>query len=596
MQVNQSTIEQFLFDPVLAAYAIMNAELDVFQQARLRFYWWTPVTVDSSGVSSGKTIVQFIYANLRCILLPDHVCAVYFPNFQTAKEEFWPYFDRFMETAPVFRSQFKVDHNKLGEHKYQGAWVMDYKNRSRFTMPAPSFMTDSQTQASRRFNTLVVDDWLRAEDMGEGISKQLVDRVTRACFNKNHPIWCNHQKFLGHAETPTHKGYSRYRGYRRAILDGSQRQSLITFDFKDWTPKFAAKYREDNVIADEKRILTPSYFERKYRGIWSRDGANYYPENVLYQSCRPYLAPYFGRLFDREINVLGFDTAQSTSIRADWTSAVVHRIVEIDVELEKEIERKNKFIIDKRGPSTPLRFARDDMLAMPRVTLTLEGRKFNRAFSFAHRLKNADAAVVGGLIHLFHRIFGFAKIILDPRGGGLFIYEQLKKSEQLIEGIPTQVVPLCTRFEPIQADKQAIVCFFQRGDELDEVVTPQFLTAEEGFIEWWHRRFRQSWEAQEHEWPMPIEDRSPVEVKRWRREQLWAARLLDAASKELSSVRQLTDKDGVTPLTSKRGFKMFEAKGKKDLAYAALMGFAGGELILRKGANIEEDETAAMFV
>lgn len=575
MQFKQSHLEAFLLDPVLAAYSIMSAELDVFQQARLRFYWWTPVTVDSSGVSTGKTIDHFIFSNLRCILLSDHVAGSYFPNFQTAKDEFWPYFDRFIETAPVFRAQFKIDHNKIGEHKYPGAWMMDYKNRSRFIMPAPSFMTDAQTQASRRFNTLVVDDWLRAEDMGEGISKQLVDRTTRATFNKNHPIWSNHQKFLGHAEGPNHKGYVRYRGYRRAILDGSQRHSTISFSYRDWTEKFAKKYREDNVIADSKRVLTQSGFERQYEGIWTRDGANYYPETVMYRSCRAHLSPYFGRLYSNEINSLGFDIAQSTSIKADWTSAVVHRIVEINAELEKEC-------LSKRIP-------------VPPVTFTLDGRKYNRSFPFAHRLKNADVEAISGLIYLFHRVFAFSRVTLDPRGGGLFLYEQLKKQEQMIEGTRQTVTPMCTVFEPLQIDKQPIVSFFQRGGELDKPVASQFLIAEEGFIEWWHKQFRQSWEASEHEWPMPIQDRSPKEVKQWTKEQLWAGRLLDAGFTEISSVRTLTDSDGVTPLTSKRGFRMFEAKGKKDIAYASLYAFAGGEFILRQGMNMENDETAAMF-
>jgi hypothetical protein len=472
---------------------------------------------------------------------------------------------------------------------------MDYKNKSRLTMPAPSFMTDSRTQASRRFNTLIVDDWLRAEDMGEGISRQLVDRVTRAAFNKNHPIWCNHQKFLGHAEGPNHKGYVRYRGYRRAILDGSQRYSTITFCYRDYTEKFS-RYLEDNVILDARRSLTQSQFERQHEGIWTRDGANYYPETVMYRSCRAHLVPYFGRLYSNEINSLGFDVAQSTSIKADWTSAVVYRIVEVNAELEREIEGKNKRIIDQRGPSTPLRFARDDVLAVPPVTFTLDGRKYNRSFPFAHRLKNADVEAIAGLIYLFHRVFAFSRITLDPRGGGLFLYEQLKKGEQMIEGARQSVTPLCTVFEPLQIDKQPIVSFFQRGGELDKPVASQFLIAEEGFIEWWHKQFRQSWEASEHEWPMPIQDRSPKEVKQWRKEQLWAARLLDAGFTEISSVRTLTDSDGVTPLTSKRGFRMFEAKGKKDIAYASLYAFAGGEFILRQGMNVESEETAAMFV
>jgi hypothetical protein len=570
-------LEEMLIDPVLAAYVIMGAELDVFQQARLRFYWWTPVTVDSSGVSSGKTLVQFVYVNLRCMLIADHIAGVYFPNFQTAKDEFWPYFARFVETAPLFREQFKMDHNKIGEHKYPGAYVMDYKNKSKFIMPAPSFMVDSETQASRRFNTLVVDDWLRAEDMGEGISRQLVDRVTRACFNKNHPIWCNHQKFLGHAERPSHKGYvNRVRGYKRAITDGSQRHSIISFNFRDWSPKFAIKFREDNVIKDAQRTLSSDQFERQYLGLWSRDGTTYYPETVLHRSCRREVIPMFGRLYENEVDTLGFDVAQGTSLKADWTSAVVHRIVEVNKDLERECVLKK--------------------IPVPPVTYVKEGRKFNRSFPFAHRLKNADVNLIAGFIHLLHRVFAFGKIVLDPRGGGLFVYEQLKKPNQLIDGAPTQVVPLCTRFEPVQADKQPIVCLFQRGGELDQIVIPQFLTAEEGFVEAMHRRYRESWEASEHHWPLPIEDRSPTEVKQWSQEQVWAQRVLDMGIKELANVKQLTDKDGVSPLTSKRGFRMFEAKGKKDVAYASMMAFVGAELWINQAATGEEDEEESVFV
>lgn len=574
-QIKQSWIEQLLIDPVLAAHVIMGAELDVFQQARLRYYWWVPVVVDSSGVSTGKTIVQFIYVNLRCILIADHIAGIYFPNFQTAKDEFWPYFDKFLETSEVFRQQFIFHHNVVGQHKYPGAWIMDYKNKSKFIMPAPSFMTDAQTQASRRFNTLVVDDWYRAEDMGEGISRQLVDRVTRACFNKNHPIWCNHQKFLGHAERPSHKGYiQRVKGYKRAIQDGSQRHVLISFNYRDWTPPFAQKFREDNVINDAKRTLPADQFERQYLGIYSRDGTSYYPETVLHRNCRREVVPMVQRLYENEHNFLGFDIAQSTSHKADWTSAVNYRIVEINAELQKECSLKKIPVplpnfIDERG------------------------RKYNCSFPFAHRLRNADVLAIAGLVHKLHMIFMYTHIVLDPRGGGLFLYAQIKKDEQLIDGAKVKVLPLCTRFEPIQADKQPIVSFFQRGGALDQTVQAQFLRAEEGFIEAQHQRFRSAWEAGELHWPMSIEDRSPIEVKQWNREQLWAQRILDAGLHELMSVRQLMKDDA--PATSSRGFRMFEARGKKDIAYAALQAFAGGQLWFKETEGMSEGEGDAGF-
>lgn len=231
MKVPQKLLEQLLIDPVMASYVILKMELDTFQAARLRTYWWVPNVQDNSGVSTGKTAVDFAYVCLRAIFcgrLSNHIAAVYFPNFQTMKDEFWPYFDRTIEASDIFRSLLKIHNGKVGEHKDPGAWWMEFKDGSRIVCPAPGFLNDSMTQASRRFNTLVVDDYLRAMDMGEGIEKQLIDRVTRPCFNQEHPIWSNHTKLLGHAEKPSHRGYVRYKAASfpiRSNADGSRRYS-----------------------------------------------------------------------------------------------------------------------------------------------------------------------------------------------------------------------------------------------------------------------------------------------------------------------------------------------------------------------------------
>lgn len=571
-RVSQAELEQFLIDPVMAASVIMGADLDVFQQARLRFYWWVPYVIDSSGVSTAKTLVQFVYTNLRCILLSDHVAGIYFPNFQTAKDEFWPYFERFMEQAPLFAAQFVFHHNKVGEHKYPGAWVMDYKNRSKFIMPAPSFMTDSMTQASRRFNTLVVDDWLRAEDMGEGISKQLVDRVTRRAFNKNHPIWCNHQKFLGHAESPNHKGHARYRAYRQAIKDGSQRHATISFNFRDWTPRFAQKFREDHVIAEARRTLARDQFQRQYGGLWTRDGQTYYPETVLERQCQASLVPCFGRQYQNEINILGVDVAPGDTQRADWCALVNYRLVEVNDDLKRECDAKG--------------------WPVPAVTLDHEMGKFNCAFPFAHMMKNMDAAEIAAFIHYTHRIFAYAQIVLDKQGGGIWTYKFLLKPIQNIGGAPTTVVPLCTVDEAVTADKQPIVVFAKRGSELDQTILPQFLTGDDGFLEAIHRRYREAWEGGEHHWPMKMEDRDPQQIKTWGQEQIWAQRILDVGLKQLGNVRQAVGKDG-SILTSSRGFRMFLASGKKDVAYSSLYAHAGGQLWLKKREEEGAVEEAA---
>ena len=567
IQITQVELEEFLFNPVEMAREVMGADLDTFQQARLRIYWFFPYVIDSSGVSTAKTEVQFIYTNLRCICISDHVAGIYFPNFQTAKDEFWPKFETYMERSERFRAQFVFHHNKLGEHKYPGAWVMDYKNKSKFIMPAPSFMTDSMTQASRRFNTLAVDDWLRAEDMGEGISKQLVDRCTRASFNKNHPVWCNHQKFLGHAESPEHKGHVRYKAYRRAIMDGSQRHALITFNFHDWSPRFAQKYREDNVIAEARRTLTRDQFQRQYLGIWTRDGQSYYPETLLEMACRAYVVPAFGRLYENEINILGSDVAPGDTQRADWCANVVYRMVEVNDALKQECEAKD--------------------IPVPPITLEQECGNFNCTFPYGDMMKNMDAAEIAAHLHYLHQIFAFSQLILDKQGGGIWVYKFLLKKEQIIGGGPTTVVPLCTRDEIVTADKQPIVVFAKRGSELDQTILPGFLTGDDGFLEAIHRRYRESWIGQEHHWPQKLEDRDPAAVRGWGQEHILAQRVLDLGLKQLANVRQ-AEKDGKI-MTTARGFRMFLASGKKDVAYAGLYAHAGGQLYLKK--REEEGET-----
>ena len=278
IEIEQKWMEQFFFDPVMAAYVLMGAKLDVFQQARLRFYWFCPEVIDSSGVGTGKTEVQFVYLMLRCMLMPGHLAAIYFPNFQTGKDTFWVKFADYEERSPVFAAQFrkgqKADEEKANQRN-PGAWIRTFKNGSKLFMPAPDFKGDSKNQASRDFNTVVIDEYLRAADQGEGIDKQIVDRARRKSFNKLHPVWCNHVKFLGHAESPQHKEYQRLKAFKGAIRDGSSRHALITFSYRDWSEELARMYREDNLIASQKRKMTRDAFRRQYLGIWTIDGTNY---------------------------------------------------------------------------------------------------------------------------------------------------------------------------------------------------------------------------------------------------------------------------------------------------------------------------------
>ena len=570
IEIEQKWLEKFFFDPVMAAWVIMSAKLDTFQKARLRFYWFTPETIDSSGVGTGKTVVDFIYLNLRCILIPGHLAAIYFPNFQVGKDAFWnKYFPMFEELSDIFRAQFaqasKREEEKMNQRN-PGAWIRSYKNGSKLYMPAPDFKGDSKNQASRDFNTVVVDDYLRAEDQGDGINKQLIDRARAPSFNKNHPIWCNHIKLLGHAGSPTHKGYQHIKAAKAMIRDGSSRNGVITFSYLDWSEELARKYREDNLIASQKKKLPADDFRRQYLGIWTIDGTDFYPHIAIQLARRREIIPQCGRRSPGEHFILGQDVAEPGSRHADFCAWVVYRIIEL----------------------------MNDQAAM--ATLERMGRYFHISAVFAHQLRNRDAGQIASLTHLLDLKFGgLSVVVLDPGGGGRWVLPELRKERQIIAGIERKVAPMTTRDDPLQIVRRPIVSFFGRGGgDFDSVIEEQWRGGEEGFIERSHQIFLDSWLGRHHHWPMEGAKRVAAEIGEWNVEKRYAQHFLDVAVKQIEAIRLLRRPDG-SKLCSRRGYGMFEAKGKKDLGYAALYGRLGVELWLKDQEMIAFGEEGTCF-
>lgn len=69
--LRQSELEACIADPVFAVWLLFGVELDVFQAVRLRYMWWVPELIDDSGISTGKTEILWVWAQLRAILLPQ---------------------------------------------------------------------------------------------------------------------------------------------------------------------------------------------------------------------------------------------------------------------------------------------------------------------------------------------------------------------------------------------------------------------------------------------------------------------------------------------------------------------------------------------
>lgn len=573
------TMEKLLRDPAMAAYATMGVELDWFQNIRLRYNWFVPHKVDSSGWGTGKTIGEWIYAVLRALLIPGQQVGIYYPIFQTGKQTFWKYFSTIRH--PVLEAQYKTGKN---EYHDASCWRKVFKNGSEIYLPAPGFSQDATSQVSQSFHTIIVGEYTQAARKGEGVD-ELIGRLRGERFAEYHPLWTNHWLLSAHAESPTHPSYRYYEAVRDAaagkFTQAEQHSNVCySFCFHDWSEKpfknstMRKKLRDDPMITRSKRNLTTDDFRRRLLGLWSADGKGWYPPTVIGTVLRSEVMPMDRRMLADEIFVLGQDIAPGQSGKADECASTVWCL--------KEVKPGDEYTECLPGP----------------VPDSPNGaRYFHSAPIFSHIFKNVDAPQISGFIHAIHLDFGLTLIVLDKEGGGAWVYKEMIKPQQLIRNAMQTVTPLCTRDEPNQSDKHAIVVFFKRGSELDILWQRNFLSNNDGIVEAAHREFRRGFEQKLFLWPQLRENRPKAEYNALSVRQRWALIYLGVTWKQISTIRVKADPTGV-PWQSANGFMKFLQQGtkKKDAAYSAMYGWCGVRLILHRlqgGAGGYEDEFTA---
>jgi hypothetical protein len=446
-------------------------------------------------------------------------------------------------------------------------------------------MMDALSQTSRSFHTIIIGEYTQAARKGEGVD-ELIGRLRGERFSEKHPIWTNHSLLSAHAESPTHPSHRYYQAARDAVAGKFTQEEQHTnvcysFCYHDWSDKpfkgstFKKKFREESMIVRSKRVLTPDDFRRRLLGLWSADGKGWYPPNVIQNVLRSEVLPMERRASQDEIFVLGQDIAPGQSGKADECASTVWRM--------KEVKSGEEFTECVPGP----------------VPDSPKGaRYFHIAPVYSHVFKNVDAPQISGFIHAMHLDFGLSLIVLDKEGGGAWVYKELIKPQQLINNVMQTVTPVCTRDEPNQADKQAIVTFFKRGSELDVLWQRNFLSNNDGIVEAAHREFRKGFERPLFHWPQLRENRPKSEVFALTARQRWALIYLGMTWKQATTIRVKASADGI-PWRSANGFMKFEQQGikKKDAIYSAMYGYCGVRLMLQRiaglGSGGYEDDLAS---
>jgi len=575
LRLSQDMIEDFLINPVLAAETIFRVKLDEFQKARLKLCWWTPRVMDSSGLSSAKTFGMWIVSNLRCILMSNHVSAVYYQNWGTGQKVYWKYFDMVASRAPIFAAQVgkrtQVGLSSVSgkdgkaENKGPNCWTCVYRNGSQLLLPAGDFLRGAKGQAGQRFHDLNIDEWTKieamvGEDGADGISDQLIGRTSLETFNQHHPIWGNHHLFLATAQDTMHPAYERYLAYLKQVRQGNPEYALLSYSFKEYStlPYVEAKtfreaLRDERMIRDMRLHKSKAGYLQEALGVWSKTGTGWYTKEII-DAC------------------LSTGEERGTEILCgrseDWAPE----------------EKKNDVFYFLGVDPAPAANKKSDDGAL--VTLRAqplcedagcEIRNFRLDFVWAYKVRKADATQWSGLIHRKHGHFRYSVIQLDPGGGGEWIRSELKKPVQTIREEQVRVRPIACREDeatlPITSD--FILSMFNPMDSRIEAVWGNFsFRTKENINDNAHSEFLEALQLGIVGLPRPYRTRRPEEVASWPGEKMWANRLLDLMGTQLTAISVATNEKGEVHRT-KNGARQFGAKGKKDFAYAGLYAFVG---------------------
>lgn len=588
LQITPTMVDDFIWDPCLSAYFFLGLKFDWFQRARLKMMWHFPVGIDSSGFTSGKTIVNWAYMQLRCLIIPDHVGVVYYPTFENGKRTFWEYYSRVK--TPIFQAhigRFDEEGEEEGKAKSRGGgcFKLYFRNGSRLEMPAPSLMKDSITQASLRFNTSLFEEFTHIDTMSDAINSQLIGRNTRPSFgNQFHPIWTNHAKFTAPAKTQLHPAYTRVKMVDSEIKKGDPTRFHIRFCYKDFSPGFkdanGKSVRMEKAIREKKLNSTPAEALGEIYGIWGKNTVGWYTEFDILRCVElgkiAKIYPAASRSDDdrrygpKEIIRYfgGVDPAPAEAKKNDDGAIAVLRLREI-------AKRPDGSISDNMAD-------------------------YKASWAYVRVLRRASIGEWSGRIHLLHKGFGLSKIVMDlgAGGGGGYIKKELSKDRQEVElGRTVETTPILT-LEDVGIRGQFILHGFKRSDPGFERLFGK-MAGDDVLIDMAHQEMRTAISKGMIEWMKPFEEWEQEEKLVLGEENIHTIRNVTAAQTQFMNIGVDMEEDKQTYKLTRNGARSFSAiKGRKDIQTAMMNSWMAALIWLRydAGAGGQQNDDDALGI
>ncbi len=181
----ETLVEELLIDPVRAAECLLGTKgMTPQERAQLTALWWLDreERLTISGKDTCTHEVAWIFSVLRCVLIPDHICVVYWNNAKLLALEYLPFFE-------VYSTDFNnliVKENLSAAKGGISTRTFEFRNESKLIVMKPNFSHRlAESMVTTRFNTVLTSD------IPDDQLDLVIGKMTRQSFGYNHPLFRN---------------------------------------------------------------------------------------------------------------------------------------------------------------------------------------------------------------------------------------------------------------------------------------------------------------------------------------------------------------------------------------------------------------------
>lgn len=392
-------------------------------------------------------------------------------------------------------------------------------------------------------------------------------------YDEGDPTYMNKLIYDGSAQKPSDDCHSKHKSFEKKVKSGDHLYAIYQIGVDDIPPMWDGIIYDSTIVEKARKSMLTEDFNRVWLGLWTEGRAkNPFSWVEVMKACKEDWTGQLSRSDDKEIFVGAIDSAQGTD--ATFKTA--------------------EGIKDGRG---------DD--GVDAVWKLGDGTSNNpHKLCFVHIAEDIRSEPMAYDIQEIENKFGVAFYMLDPGGGGKGVLEKLAKTQIEKTDIDGQhstieVIPMLPWDHETPRNAKTNICIFSLSNEM---ITASYVDSktEKALLQYSDQLnnhmvtlFQDALRDRTAQLPQQFEMEELIETYNEGRindDQLQNLTNIRTAISQLCHVRYVT-----TPRTGRRkktshGVFTYTALGKKDAAWAVLMGYMMCDIIIQLDKLQDEDD------